>query len=353
MKKQNISGFYSKILSICDRKKQFPLSGHLELTYRCNLNCIHCYCKGSENQSRELTTNEWKKIIDEIHEEGCLEICFSGGEPLIREDFLELYTYAKKKGFFVTIFSNGTLFTEKIINYLKKIPPFTIEITLNGITRNVYESITQIEKSFYAVMENIRRIKEGGLDLILKSNCLKQNSKEIIKIKNWALGFLGSISKKKYRYKYDPLIYPRLNGDKEPCKYRLSAKAMLKLRKSDANMWNEYMEIVCKKSKLLRKEEYLYQCNAWLKSFFINPFGLLRFCEFIDDCSSNLLTTRFKEGFYNRFPLALKERFKSEAKCKYCKLRPMCYNCPGRAYLETGNKEAPVKYYCDFAKNRK
>ena len=69
--------------------------------------------------------------MDEIHKEGCLWLTFTGGDPLVREDFLEIYSHAKKKGFIVTIFTNGQAFTKEIFDYLGKSPPFSIEITKN------------------------------------------------------------------------------------------------------------------------------------------------------------------------------------------------------------------------------
>ena len=136
MKKLQRGYFFYKLYN---KKEHHPFRGQIELTYRCNLNCIHCYCKGIED--KELTTEEWKKILDVLQKEGCLHLCFTGGEPLIRDDFLEIYSYAKTKGFIITLFTNGQALTAKIINYLVKSPPMAIEITLNGITQRSIEEI--------------------------------------------------------------------------------------------------------------------------------------------------------------------------------------------------------------------
>ena len=136
MKKNNLGRLFHRLMN---KKEHYPWSGHIDLTYRCNLNCIHCYCKGSEDKDKELSTAEWKKILDEIHREGCIWLTFSGGDPLVRDDFLELYSYAKKKGFIITIFTNGHEVSKKVVNHLVKSPPFSMEITLNGITTNTYD----------------------------------------------------------------------------------------------------------------------------------------------------------------------------------------------------------------------
>lgn len=298
-----------------------------------------------------MTTREWKEILDEIHGEGCIWLTITGGDPLLREDFLEIYTYAKKKGFLITLFTNGQEFTEKIFDYLVKYPLFSIEITLNGITKDTYESITQVKGSFAKVMATIKQLNRRNIRLILKSNCLRQNKDEIAQVKAWTQENLGKPSKNKYRFKYDPMIYPRLDGDASPCQHRLSFEELLEATKQDLDIWEEYEKGLHSKFPDLRRDRnFLYHCNAWMTNFFINPHGRLKFCMFSDKFSIDLKTTPFREGFYNVFPQVLNERFKTKSKCRDCDLRAICYHCPARAFLETGNEEAPVEYYCQLAK---
>ena len=347
MRDKSLGGFYRRLIN---KKERFPLNGQIELTYRCNLNCIHCYCKGSEDKEKELTTKDWKKILDEIHKEGCLTLCFTGGEPLVRNDFLDIYSYAKRKGFLITIFTNGQLLTRQIIDYFVKSPPFSIEITLNGITEGTYESITQARGSFSRIIKIIKELAKTNLFLILKSNCLKQNRHEIVRVKEFTEEILGKASKNKYRFQYDPMIYPRLNHDKTPCQYRLSFEELLEVKNQDQDIWKEYQRgLHSDFPHLERDKSFLYCCNAWFNQFFIDPYGRLKFCALTDKFSIDLKTTSFKYGFYKVFPQVLKERFKTNSKCQNCSLRVICYNCPARAYLETGDEEAPVEYFCQLA----
>ena len=91
--------------------KRIPINGSFELTFRCNLRCVHCYCNLPLNDQdaieKELTSEEVLHIFDQIAEAGCLWLLLTGGEPLVRKDFLEIYTYAKKKGFLITLFNNS------------------------------------------------------------------------------------------------------------------------------------------------------------------------------------------------------------------------------------------------------
>jgi len=132
--------------------KRIPITGSFELTFRCNLSCAHCYCNLPPNDQdtieKELSTEEVFNILDQIAEAGCLWLLITGGEPLLRPDFFEVYTYAKKKGFIITLFTNGTLITPEIADYLVQWPPFKVEITLYGVTSETHESVTGIPGSF-------------------------------------------------------------------------------------------------------------------------------------------------------------------------------------------------------------
>ena len=327
-----------------------PFSIQLELTYRCNLNCVHCYCLGAGDESKELDINEVKKILDDLRQQGCLQLTFSGGEPLLRGDFLEIYAHAKKNGFLITIFTNGQLFNKRIIEYLVKAPPYAIEITLNGISKGTYENITRVKGSFLRVIENIKILAKNKLPLILKTNLLKQNQKEIAKIKMWAEAILGKPGRKHY-FKYDPFIYPRLNGDTSPLKFRLSFKEILSAIKEDPDMFLEHQKEMCKDfSPLQKPSDYLYHCESWMHQAFINPYGRLKFCLFSERFSLNLRKGTFEEGFYKLFPRVSEEKFKTDSTCRNCSLRTVCRWCPAMAYLETGDEEKQVFYYCRLAR---
>lgn len=347
MKKLNAGKFYYKLAG----KKDFsPVSGHLDLTYRCNLKCVHCYVKGSEKKEKELTTRQWKKIIDDIRKAGCLFLNLSGGEPLVRKDFLEIYSYAKKNGFIVSVFSNGLFFDREVINHMKKSPPYAVEITLNGITEETYEAITKTKGAFSKVVKNIHNLKQAGIKVIVKTNFMRQNKDEILSIKKWTEDLLGRPSNNRYRFKCSTILYPRLNGGHDPLKFQLSFQETIDIMSKDEDLWKEHLrQRKADFPDLRRDRNYLYHCNSWMEQFFIDPFGKLKFCVFSEKYSTDLKTTPFKKGFYEIFPGIPREKFKTNSKCISCDLRQICYYCPARAYLETGNEESPVPYYCELA----
>jgi len=346
MQKQNITGFFSKIQNA--RRK--VISGQIELTYRCNLSCIYCFCKGSEEKNKELKTNEWKKIIDQIHDEGCLQLCFTGGEPFLRPDFLELYAYAKRKGFLITIFTNGHFFTDKIINYLKKSPPYVLRISLDSLERDIYEKITGVSGSFDAVMNSIKRAIDARLTFDIKMKCLKINKTQLMDVYNFTKQLFGSES---HRFSYGFSVFPRFNGDKSPCKHRLSPKELISL-------WKKYDKEILEHEKIrINSDEYclkqttdnLYFCTSWKSYFFINPYGYLRFCLLTDDFSVDVRHIGFKDSFHGIVPgLINQKKADRKSKCYGCRIKSFCFSCPARAYLEKGDKKASVEYYCKTAR---
>ena len=321
-------------------EKRIPIFGQWELTFNCNLNCVHCYVVKDTNKG-ELTFLEITDILDQLHEAGCLWLSFTGGEPLMRPDFLEVYTYAKKKGFLINILTNGTLVTPKIADYLREYPPFMVEITLNGITAKTYETVTGVSGSFQRCLEGIRLIKERNLPLRVKSNGMKINRDEILKIKEYVQG-LG------IDYGFDSVILPRLDGSKGPCKLRLSPDEIVSIEHQDPTMQKEWQG--CFKEEFIHwNPNLLFRCEGGINSFYIGPYGRLMLCHAVRYPSFDLMKGSFQEGFYN-FLLGVRSRkYKTNSPCRLCEIYDICRQCPGRAQIETGDPETPVEYFCQLA----
>src|SRR5438445_6842006 len=132
--------------------RRVPLEVSIEVTRRCPLECQHCYNNlpmgDLAARNRELSKEEYVALLDELADMGVLWVLFTGGEIFARKDFLEIYTHAKRKGFLITLFTNGILINEGIADYLREYPPFGIEITLYGRTRETYEALTQLPGSY-------------------------------------------------------------------------------------------------------------------------------------------------------------------------------------------------------------
>src|SRR5208337_1889172 len=119
----------------------------------CNNNCIHCCINLPVNdgraRAREMGTDQVKDILTQAADLGCLTARFTGGEPLLRPDFEELYLFARRLGVKVIIFTNGRLITPVLADLLARIPPLvTMEVTVYGMREESYEAVTRVSGSF-------------------------------------------------------------------------------------------------------------------------------------------------------------------------------------------------------------
>lgn len=325
--------------------KRIPINGSIELTFRCNLRCAHCYCNlhlnNQEALKRELKTKEVFDVLDQIAEAGCLWLLITGGEPLVHEDFLDIYTYAKKKGFIVTLFTNGTLLTPQIADYLAEWPPFSVEITLYGINKKTYEKVTGVPDSFECCIRGINLVLERRIPLKLKTTVTTLNRHELARIKE-------HVEELGVEFRFDPVLNPRLDGSKIPCNLRLSPEQVVALDLTDEKRSKEWQNI-CEKFWGVAESPRLYNCGAGISSFHIDPYGKLSLCGMARFQTYDLRCGSFKEGWYQSIPNFLTLKPKSNYKCCQCELISLCGQCPGWAWMENHNPETPVEYLCQIA----
>ena len=324
-----------------------------ELTFGCNLHCKHCYTDCYNKPAylkKELKAKEIKFILDKVYKAGVIWLCFTGGDPLTRKDFLDIYSYARDKGFIITAFTNGYSMTEKIAKYFKKRPPFVIEMTLNAVTEELYEKISQVKDSFEKAMKGIDLILRENLPLKIKTQIIKDNLGEVPKIKKFIKG-LGL----KFRPSSD--LHARLNGDLAPCNLRISPQEVLclngKRRLSDngCRLLQKTEDTPRLRSGQGRQKTDLFRCAiGGGDGINLDPYGNMFLCNLIRKPAFNLLKVDIEYASNKLLSLVRNRKFVGNSKCKGCNLREFCRWCPGRAYLEAGNEEASIPYYCERAK---
>jgi 12,18-didecarboxysiroheme deacetylase len=149
------------------------------MTRRCNLKCIHCYSASADiDYPDELTTEEGKKLIDDLAAFGAPVILFSGGEPLMRSDLLELAQYATDKGMRAVISTNGTLITKEIAARLKKIGLSYVGVSLDGLQKT-HDRFRGSKGAFERAIEGIRNCREAGIKVGLRFTVNKHNVADV------------------------------------------------------------------------------------------------------------------------------------------------------------------------------
>lgn len=329
-------------------KERVPLDVTLEVTHRCPLTCAHCYnnlpMADHEAARSELSLKEYRWLIDELHQMGAFWLLFSGGEPFARKDFLEIYTYAKNKGFLITIFTNGTILTPAIVDHLAEYPPFAIEITLYGRTRETYEALTGQPGSYDRCMRGINLLLERNLPLKLKTVPTSINKHEVHDMQQFATE-LG------VEFKYDALVNPRTDCSQSPLAVRLRPEEVVALEFSEAKRHAEYRRLLdldlAQGPPALTDE--LYFCGGGMTSCAVDPYGNLSICVISHQDHYNIRKGSFKEG-WNQGLLAIRQKKRKRlTKCNTCQIQSLCGMCPANGELESRDPESPVDFLCEVA----
>jgi len=325
-----------------------PTYGSMALTNRCNVRCHHCYARpatsNGDAQTGEMDTATHLRILDEITREGCLFLLLTGGEPLLRPDFSEIYTRAKKNGLIVTVFTNGTLVDDRIMALFSDLPPRRVEISIYGATAATHDGITGVIGSFLLARRAADRLVSIGLQVTLKTVLMTRNLTEFDDMKSVA-------SEHGATFRYDPLIFPRMNGDRAPLALRLSPEEIVNLDFSDpekVRSWQNYEA----SHRDMPVTNRLYCCGAGVTCFWIDPYGNLSPCVMARRIIVNIADGAFAPAWKN-IVFQMKRTVESDQfACVTCNKKALCGYCPGFLEVETGSETKPSDFLCSIGRLR-
>ena len=344
------------------KEKRGLIAFDYEITARCNLNCRHCYINLSAGdrgaKMRELSLAEAGRISDEAVSLGAVWCLLSGGEPLLREDFPELYLLLKRKGLLLSIFTNATLVREEHVRLFREYPPREIEVTVYGATEATYDKVTRKPGAFRAFRKGLDLLLESGLKVRLKAMALRSNADELAAVASFCR------ERTKDFFRFDPFLHLRFDRDKarneDIRSERLSPEEIVALEKSDGERFHA-LEANCDKLIVPEFESltcgHLLHCGAGLRNFTLGYEGTFRLCFSLwhPDCVMNLRDTGLRDAWENLVPRV--RNMESGRKdflerCRVCPLVNLCLWCAAHAYLETGELDGPVDYFCRVAHAR-
>lgn len=269
-----------------------PLQGQWELTCRCNLKCRMCYTdpfNTADKIRQELPTDEILRIMQDIVDAGCMYLTLTGGEPLARPDFLDIYRAAKQHGLMITIFTNATLITDRIADVWAAHPPQNIEVSLYGHTSAVYEGTTQRQGSHADCRRGIKRLMDRHLPLTLKTPAMTLNRDEIIPMYRWAQA-------QGIHYQMGEWMRSRLDGSRDTDQWQLSEEELHAIEPQLGTAWQEHEE------KYHGEPTDTHACGSALRKFHIDAYGQLQRCSRNRLESYDLRTGTFREGFFDVLP---------------------------------------------------
>jgi radical SAM protein with 4Fe4S-binding SPASM domain len=344
------------------REKRGLLSFDLEITARCNFDCRHCYINlppGDRNaQEAELTLEEIDRIAGEAVELGAFWCLITGGEPLLRKDFSDIYLCLKKKGLLVSVFTNAALLSRDHIALFERFPPRDIEVSVYGATPETYDSITRKPGSFTAFERGLDLLVRSGIKVRLKAMALRSNLHELPRISEFCRGVT------KDYYRFDPLLHLRYDGDTERNEEikaeRLTPEEIVAVEKADPERF-ESMEKQCDELIMPGSShhgcDHLFLCGAGSGDVCLSFDGKLRLCSSLwhPDCVYDLRKGSLKEA-WSRFVPKVRDMRSDRREfldgCRRCRIVNLCLWCPAHSHLETGELDSVVDYFCRVAHAR-
>jgi len=344
------------------REKRVPFSFELEVTARCNNDCRHCYINlpAGDRAAREaeLSVAEIGDIAEQAVALGALWCLITGGEPLLREDFFELYLALKRKGLLVSVFTNACLVTEEHVRFFRRYPPRDLEVTVYGVNPETYERVTRRPGSYAAFRRGLDLLLGSGVKVRLKAMALRSNAHELPAIARFCR------ERTKDYFRFDPLLHLRYDRDprrnEEIRAERLSPEEIVAIEQADeerAGALVRSCDSLIVPEFAHRRCDHLFYCGTGTGSFTVSYDGLFRLCSSLwhPDCLYDLRKGSLAEAWYRFVPQVREMRSTDRQfleRCRPCPLVNLWLWCPAHAYLESGRMDAWCEYFCQVAHAR-
>lgn len=338
------------------RKLGLPIAGNFELTARCNFNCPMCYVHLSseevEKKGKELSAKEWLQIAEEAKNQGMIFVLLTGGEPLIRKDFFEIYSGMKKMGLYISINTNGSLLRGEILEKFIQDPPYRFNISLYGGSNETYAKMCGLPM-YDHVKKNIKRLREVGITVSLNVSITPYNCEDLERIYKDAIEMDVNVKATSYMY---PSI--RVHGE-YGCGNRLDAKEAayysvkwdkLRFSEEEFKLRAKNMEnlVVIENEGCIAEVDEGVRCRAGSSSFWMCWDGRMLPCGMMQEPEVNVREVGFSKAWE-----IIKEKTKeihTPLKCVNCKYKEMCGVCAAVCYAETGSFEKVPEFVCEKTK---
>lgn len=332
------------------RGERRPLNCLFELTPTCNLRCHFCYVAIDPYKGPYLSTAQVCQILDTIQKAGVLWLTLTGGEIFSRRDFPEIYRHAKKNGFLVQLFTNATMMNERLAEVFREDPPFLVEVSIYGHTKELYEATTQIPGSFARFERGIRMLRDCGVPVVLKTPMSTFTQDHLTAISEYARA-------NGFKFKVDFTIDHRHDGDPTPTMYRITPRRIMQLG-DELDVINGITPrsqraaaappplVDCSATSPDARTNELYKCGAGRTGFFIDALGNVSHCVIDRSPTFQFFDMEWDE-LWARMGEWVTQPLPQDAPCSGCSLRAGCGSCPARSRLATGSPYLKDPYYCD------
>jgi len=315
-----------------------PLSVHMDVTYRCNERCIHCYLDHDDHG--EMTTAEIKRTLDQLAEAGTFILTFSGGEVFVRRDFLELVAYARSLMFAVKIKTNAVMIKDAEARRLRELGVDQVQVSLYSHRPEVHDGITKLPGSFRRTLNGIRLLRTHGVKVAIANVLMANNQDDYQSIRNFAEE-LGT------SYYVDPTITPMMNGDRGVLALRIKGEQLPAIF-HDPSLIPDVDKFCAPPPPPTEDELDGFPCSAGHTSAYISPYGDVYPCvQFPLKCGS-VREADFLDIWRDspQFHEVRNIRARDLSTCSSCSHVGTCSRCPGLAFFE-GDMRGPSTADCE------
>ncbi|MCB0376873.1 MAG: radical SAM protein [Bdellovibrionales bacterium] len=307
-------------------EQAIPLQASLELTYRCNERCTHCYIeKFQDDPARILELDDWKKILKELRSAGTLYLVLMGGEPTLSSHFFSILNYGSDLGFYMSIISNGLKIQD--IEYARKLKEGGLRLatfSLYSLDPLIHDKMTSVKGSHAKLMKAIFLCRDAGIKVSLNGLLTEANAKGIFDLYEWA-------DTEGLELKVDPNVTAKLNGDMQPTLYRASRETLTWFYRERAKRWENALPTP------VVEPSNAYVCNAAKGKCAVNPYGELLPCIEIREAFGSLVEKSFAELWASDKAIKWREpKIKDLSLGEHQAIYGFCDHCPGMAKNEHG-----------------
>ena len=316
-----------------------PLGVHLDVTWRCNERCVHCYL--DHDDLGEMSYDEIEDLMSQMAAAGVFFLTISGGEPMLRKDIFPIIRRARELTFNVKLKTNGILIREKEAALIRELGVDTVQVSIYSHRPEVHDAITKVKGSLERSLAAIRFMVSSGLKVTMANVVMKQTRWDYPDVQKLAAE-LGAM------FTIDPTITPHINGDRSLLALNVSREDLRDIMndKTIAGQTEDQFVAVAPGAD----EDHMdnIPCSAGHSACYVSPYGDVYPCVQFPLPSGNVRQQKFIDIW--KYSPQLEEvrsiRTRDLPVCSTCAHSSGCSRCPGLAYME-GNMRGPSTADCE------